>query len=60
MVAGFGQGSILPVSMLLPPQMLTCGCIKRVGGVGRVISTELQFERESLTSVGLLEGLASI
>ena len=42
--AGFGPGSMLPVSMLLPLPMLRCGCFKGAGGVGRVISTELCFE----------------
>ena len=58
--AGFGPGSTLPVSMLLLPQMLTCCCRKRASWVGNVISTELRFEGENLTSRGLLEGLAGI
>ena len=59
-VASFGQGSTLPVSILLLLQTLTCGCINGAGGVGRVISTELRFDGENLTSCGLLEGLAGI
>ena len=56
--ASIGPGSTLPVSMLLLPPMLMCGCVKGVGGVGRVISTELCFEGSNLASRGLLEGLA--
>ena len=32
--AGIGPGSMLPLSMLLPPPMLMCGCVGQVGWVG--------------------------
>ena len=41
--AGFGRGSVLIVSMLLPLQILTRGCSKGAGGVGSRISTEVQY-----------------
>ena len=51
---------MLSVSMLLLPQMLTCGCSKGAGGVGSVIFTELRLEWENLASCGLVEGLAGV
>ena len=55
---GFGPGSTLPVSMLLPLPVLRCGCVKGAGGVGRLISTELCCEGGNLSSRGMVEGLA--
>ena len=36
-VASIGRGSTIPVSMLLPQQMLTCGCYVVGGQVGWVV-----------------------
>ena len=56
--AGFGPGSMLPVSMLLPLPVLKCGGVKGTCGVGRLISTELCCEGGNLSCRGLVEGLA--
>ena len=53
--AGFGPGSMLPESMLLPLLVLKCGGVKGAGGVGRSISTELG---GNLSPRGLAVGLA--
>ena len=57
---GIGLGSTLLVSMLLPLPMLWCGCSDGAGGVGSMISTEVQLVRGNLTSCGLMEGLACV
>ena len=56
--AGFGPGTMLPVSMLPPLPVLRCGCVKGADGMGRLISTELCCEGGNLSSHGWMEGLA--
>ena len=56
--AGFGPGSMLPASMLLPLPVLRSGCVKGAGGVGRLISTELCLAWGNLSPHGLVVGLA--
>ena len=58
--AGFGPGSMLPVSMLVPLSVLRCGCVIGAGRVGRLISTELCCEGGNLASNVLLTDWAGI
>ena len=58
--ARFGPGTTLPVSMLMPLPVLSCGCVKGAGRVGRLISTKLLCEGVDSASRDLLTGWAGI